>query len=59
VIIWRNEATSPSLSRTGILKDPPPGPVEITRVEESGVNYHVWFVPVPARPAREPDEERP
>jgi hypothetical protein len=48
VIIWRSEAAIyPPESTAG----PPPGTVEITRVEESGENYHVWFAPVPAVPA--------
>ena len=52
MIIWRNEATPPSLERTGISPDIPHGPVEITRIEDyQDGRAHIWYTPVPATPA--------
>jgi hypothetical protein len=50
VIVWRNEAAP---ADENITRDPPPGTVEITRIDEHGMNYHVWYAPVPASPAGE------
>jgi hypothetical protein len=56
-IIWRNEL-HPHEPPGPFATEPPPGTIEITRVEEAGDNYRIWYAPVPARPAAPSDEDR-
>lgn len=51
MIIWRNEATPPSVDHTGARSEPPQGPVMITRTEDRAGKTDIWYAPVPASPA--------
>jgi hypothetical protein len=57
-IIWRNEFRMRELPGS-FAADPPPGTIEITRVEEAGGRYHIWYAPVPAVPAPDGDGNGP
>jgi hypothetical protein len=58
-IIWRNEFRRGDARNPGITLDPPPGIIEITKVEQAADgNWHIWFAPIPARPAGPSDEDR-
>jgi hypothetical protein len=57
-LIWRNEFLGRNVPPGPIAADPPPGTIEITRVEQVGSHWHIWYAPVPAVAAAPSDEDR-